>query len=408
MSMRISTNLIYQQGVSAMQRQQTELAKTQQQMSLGTRMLAPSDDPVAAARLIAVDQASATNDQYKENRGAARSALGLEESVLASIGNTLQQVRTTAVYAGNPTLTNSDRAALVTELNSRLDQLLGLANSTDGTGQYLFSGYKGATPPFSGAGAAVAYNGDQGQRLMQAGPSRQLAVSDSGSDVFQRIRTGNGTFYAQAGNGTTDTNSGTGVISPGSVTDAAALTGHSYEIRFDTSATTYSIYDLGSATPAVPIATNPYTSGATIAVDGMEVQITGAPVVGDKFSLTPSSSQSVFKTVSDLISAVGAQISSPAGSTRLANAVSVALKNIDQSLDKVLSVRADVGARLQELDSLDELGDGMALQYSKTSSELKDLDYAAAASDLTRQQLMLEAAQKSFAKIAGMSLFDFL
>jgi flagellar hook-associated protein 3 FlgL len=63
---------------------------------------------------------------------------------------------------------------------------------------------------------------------------------------------------------------------------------------------------------------------------------------------------------------------------------------------------------MQELDSLDDLGDGMALQYSKTSSELKDLDYAAAASDLTRQQMMLEAAQRSFVKIAGMSLFDFL
>ncbi len=71
-------------------------------------------------------------------------------------------------------------------------------------------------------------------------------------------------------------------------------------------------------------------------------------------------------------------------------------------------MRADVGARLQELDSLDALGDGVALEYAKATSELKDLDYTQAISDLTRQQVMLEAAQRSFTRITGMSLFDFL
>ena len=143
MIMRISTNLIYDQGVSSMQRQLSAVAKTQQQLSLGTRLLSPSDDPVAAARVLLLEQASATNDQYKVNRGAARSALGLEENTLSSIGTLLQDIRTTVVYAGNPTLTNGDRAALVNELNNRFEQLMGLANTTDGTGQYLFSGYKG-------------------------------------------------------------------------------------------------------------------------------------------------------------------------------------------------------------------------------------------------------------------------
>ena len=394
--MRISTNLIYQQGVATMQRQQADLAKTQQQMSLGTRLLAPSDDPVAAARVLLVSQASATNDQYKVNRGAARGALGLEESVLASVGNVLQQVRTTAVYAGNPTLTNSDRAALVTELNSRFEELMGLANSTDGTGQYLFSGYQGATPPFSGAAGSVQYNGDQGQRLIQAGASRQLAVSDSGDDVFQRIARGNGSYLVTAAAG----NTGTGLLGAASGT----YTGSTYEIRF-TSATTY---DVVNTTTSTNFSTgNTYTAGGLVNVDGVSVELKGAPANGDAFTVAPAGAQSVFKTVSDLISAIGAQISSPAGSTKLSNAIGVGLKNIDQALDKVLSVRADVGARLQELDSLDELGDGMALQYAKTSSELKDLDYASAVSDLTRQQLMLEAAQKSFTRIAGMSLFDF-
>jgi len=406
--MRISTNAIYQQGLAGMQRQQTDLVRTQQQMSQGTRMLSPSDDPVAAARVLLVEQASATNEQYKVNRGAARSALGIEEGVLASIGDLLQQVRTSVVYAGNPTLTNSDRAMLVTELNSRFQELMGLANSTDGAGLYLFSGYQGATRPYSGAPGGVTYSGDQGQRLLQAGATRQIPVSDSGADVFERIKTGNGAFFARAA----AANTGTGVVGPGAVINPAAQTGHSYEIRFNVVAgvTTYDVVDTttGAAVPAPAAAGNPYTEGGTITFDGMQLDVKGVPADKDKFVVTPSTSQSVFRTMSDIIAAIGAQVVDPAGSARLANAINTGLSNLDRALDNVLSVRADVGARLNELDSLDKLGEDMALQYSGTVSELKDLDYAAAASDLTRQKVLLEAAQKSFTKITGMSLFDFI
>jgi flagellar hook-associated protein 3 FlgL len=101
-------------------------------------------------------------------------------------------------------------------------------------------------------------------------------------------------------------------------------------------------------------------------------------------------------------------VTSTSGTAALGDAIKAGLANLDQALDRVLAVRADVGARLQEIDSLDDLGETTGLQHEKTLSDLRDLDYAAAISDFTRQQLVLEAAQKSFTKIAGMSLFDFL
>lgn len=395
--MRISTSLIYQQGVASMQRQQAELAKTQQQMSLGTRIVTPSDDPVGAARALLVDQASGTNEQFRINRGAARSALALEETTLASIGNVIQDIRTTAVYAGNPTLTNSDRAALVAELGSRFQALMGLANTTDGTGQYLFSGYQGAEQPFTGTAGAVAYHGDQGQRLMQVGATRQIAVSDSGFDLFQRVGTGNGSYLAAAG----AANAGTGVLGATSGSYAQGA----YDIRFTGPAT----YDVVNATTGVNYSSgNTYTDGGAIDVNGLSVVLKGQPAAGDVYTVRPSGAQSLFDTVSDLIAAVQAPVASPSDGARLTNALGVGLQNLDRALDRVLGVRADVGARLQELDSLDDMGAGLAVQYEKTASELRDLDYAKAVSDLTRQQMMLEAAQRSFARIAGMSLFDFL
>ena len=61
---------------------------------------------------------------------------------------------------------------------------MGLANSKDGSGQYMFSGYQ-AVVPFTGPPGAVAYNGDEGQRLIQVSPTRQIDSSDAGAGVFQ-------------------------------------------------------------------------------------------------------------------------------------------------------------------------------------------------------------------------------
>jgi flagellar hook-associated protein 3 FlgL len=122
--------------------------------------------------------------------------------------------------------------------------------------------------------------------------------------------------------------------------------------------------------------------------------------------VTPS--KPIFGALSDLITAIETPVTSTSGTAALGDAIKAGLANLDQALDRVLAVRADVGARLQEIDSLDDLGETTGLQHEKTLSDLRDLDYAAAISDFTRQQLVLEAAQKSFTKIAGMSLFDFL
>src|SRR5574340_820492 len=295
--MRISTNTVYEQGIATLLQQQESLLKTQQQVATGRRVLTPADDPVAAARALDVSQADSANNQYAVNRNSAKSNLGLEESTLQSLTGLIQDMRTAILNAGNPVLSNSDRAAIVTELRGRLDQLTGLANSTDGTGQYLFSGYQGNTKPFTLTATGAQYWGDQGQRLIQIGAARQIGVSDSGSDIFERIRTGNGVFVLAAG----ATNAGTGVSSPGSVANPAALTGHNYQINFSVSGST-TTYDVVDTTTSTTLSTgNVYTSGNSITADGMQFDIRGSPVNGDQFTITPSSNQSLFKTLNDLI-----------------------------------------------------------------------------------------------------------
>lgn len=401
--MRISTGTIYERGVASMQDNQVNLLKTQQQISTGRRVLTPADDPISATRTLEVSQQKSINEQYATNIKLARNSLELEESVLTQVGDAVQDIRQLLVAAGNGSYDDANRQALALDLRGRYEQLLGLANSQDGS-QFVFSGFQGDTQPFGLSGGTVQYFGDQGRRLVQVGSRRQIAVSDSGEDVFVRNRTGNGTFIAQADAG----NTGTGVIGPGSVADPTALTGNDYAISFSVVAgvTTYQVDNLTTGTT---LSTgNAYTPGMTITVDGMQVDLRGDPADGDRFTLTPSTTQSVFKTLEDAISALETMITTPNAQATLENRLNVALSNLDGVLENTLRVRADVGARMKEVDALANTGDDLGLQYDQVLSELQDLDYAKAISDLSLQRVYLEAAQRSFLSVTGSSLFDFV
>lgn len=433
--MRVSTSSIFEQGVFNIQRNQSEWLKAQEQIASGRRVLTPSDDPVSASRSLEISQSKSIAEQFARNTESATAAIGLTEDALQRYTTLLQDVRVLAVNAGNGVLTANDRRSIATELRERYSELLGIANATDGNGLYLFSGYQGATQPFTEtAPGTVAYNGDQGSREIQTSASARIAVSQAGSEVFQRIRTGNGTFQTAAA----AANTGTGVVDAGVVRDAAAWAAPgnpgSFEVRFfrDSAVppvTTYDIVDTVnnvSLTTGVAPAAGPYLRtfqpGAAIvgarqappdtnptAFDyGFQLSVQGQPASGDTFQVTRSTEQDAFSTVWNLIQALESGQSGAAGNTRLSNAANTALTELDNALEVNLTARAAVGARMRQIDAAKDGADDLQLQYERTLSQLTDLDYNKAISQLTFQQVRLEAAQKSFLRVQGLSLFQFL
>ena len=191
--MRLSSAQIYQQSVSAMLNKQAELAKTQLQLATGKRVLAPSDDPAAATRVIDLNYAIETTTQYQRNSDYAETRLSTEESVLADVGDVLQRVRELSVRANNDTLSAGDRQAIADEVRTNLEAVFQLANNQDASGEYLFAGYKTDTVPFTNDGSGnYTYQGDQGVRSLQVGVNRQVAVGDAGNDVFMKVDDGAG------------------------------------------------------------------------------------------------------------------------------------------------------------------------------------------------------------------------
>lgn len=400
--MRVSTNTLFDQGTKSMLQQQNSLFKLQQQISTGKRIATPSDDPIGAAHAHELTQAASLNAQYMENRQRAGDSLKLVDSTLGSVTNLIQNVQSLTVAAGNPALSDNDRSNMAIELRGRFEELLGLANTTDDEGNYLFSGFQGKTQPFVQVAGGVQYAGDQGQRLAQVSASRQLPVSETGLAIFEQIKNGNGTFVTAA----TDINNGSGVIGSGSVTDAAKLTGDDYEVKFAVNAgvTTFEVKDM-TTNAVLPIG-NAYTSGEAISFDGLQFAIKGAPADGDTFTVQPSRHKSLFTTIGNFITALETPASGAAGNARLTNSMNSTLQNLDHALTNVLGTRAAAGARLQEVDALQQAGEDTAVQYQQSLSRLQDLDFAQAISDLTRQQALLEAAQQSFIRISGLSLFN--
>lgn len=401
--MRISTSQTYQQAVSNILNQQAQLTRTQSQLGSGRRLLTPADDPAAASQALSVQQALSSTTQYQANSNAARARLEMEETALTSIGDLLQHVRVLAVQANNATQNNETRAAIAIEVRARLDELLALANTTDATGEYLFAGFQGKTLPFSlGAGGAYTYSGDQGQRYLQIGPTRQVAVGDSGSEVFQAIRNGNGTFTTAHNTA----NTGSGIISPGAVN--GTFVSDTYTLSFTQALPADPITYTVTGAMSGGVASGTYASGAAISFNGAQISVSGTPANGDRFTISPSANQDMFTTLKNMAVALETPVPDTAAQAKLNNTMNRTLTDLDQAFGNVLEIRTNVGARLNAVDSQQGQHESLGVELQKTLSFLQDLDYAQAASLLNQQLVALQAAQQAFVKTQNLSLFNYL
>ncbi|HUO95028.1 MAG TPA: flagellar hook-associated protein FlgL [Steroidobacteraceae bacterium] len=401
--MRISTSYLSQAFVDALDRQQSALALTQQQISTGLKFNQAAQDPSAASTSLGIQATLDQLTQYGTNSNLAQTRLSIEDSTLGTLTNTLQRVRDLAVQAVNATQTRETRASIATEIQQQLAGIVQLANAQDGSGQYLFSGTASGTTPFTESNGTFSYAGNQTQRFVQIGSNRQVADGDTGTRVFQQIRNGNGTFVVSA----SGANTGAAIVGTNSVTDPAAwAAGHPpYTLSF-TSPTSYTITD--SAVPPTTTAPATYTDGQTISFNGAQLQISGTPAAGDQFTVAPSANQDVFTTLQDLVAALNGSQSTSVGQANLNNTVNRAIEALDQSLNNVSNVRSDVGARLNALDTQNGSNSDVTLQLKSTLSTLRDADYASVVTQLNQQMTGLQAAQASYVRMQGLSLFNYI
>ncbi|HIP53375.1 MAG TPA: flagellar hook-associated protein 3 [Chromatiales bacterium] len=299
---RISTHMLFDRAISAMLDQQARVGKTQLHISTGKRILAPSDDPAGAARVLDLDRAVGMVEQFQTNADRAKSRLEYEETILNGVNNLLLRAHELGIQANNDVMSADQRKAIGAEVRHLAEELLSLANTKDANNEYVFAGYKADTRPFENLGGGqYAYRGDDGQRRIRISHDRQIADGDNGLRVFMNI----------------------------------------------------------------PVS----TGGA----------------------------RSAFETLDGMATALES-----------GGKPEAYIDDVQLIMDRILTVRASIGGRLNNIDEQVDVNSNFLLTMEVERSKEEDLDYAKAISQFERQLVALQGAQKSYAQIQGLSLFNYL
>lgn len=397
---RISSNVLASRIASDLAQKQSQLAQAQTQISTGKRINTPSDDPAMAASIVRMQEAESQLDQYQRNASLAESQLSVEEAALTGTANTLMRVRELALSANSGIVDDTTRAAHNAEARLLLDELYDLANAQDSFGNYLFSGSNTQTQPFSRE-SGVKYNGSDDAQLTSVGLGRTIQTGDSGADTFMRIRNGNGTFQVQLD----PANTGSGVISQGAISNRNEYAPKAIDIVF-TTADSFDIID--TATGTAIKSGNAYTSGDDIEFNGSTTSISGEPAAGDTFKVMPSSNQDIFTTVSNFVEALDSSPASPADEARMKQDIDDLINNLDNSLDHINTVRAQVGTRLNNIDSSREENADIKLQIERTRADFEDIDIAEAITSLQTQLTSLQVLQQTYSQVESLSMFNYM
>ena len=395
---RVANSTFYQQAVAALDQNQATLSNVQAQMSSGLRIQTASDDPVAAGQVLGVNQSIADVGQWQSNATSLQASLGLEDSSLSNVNTSLQQIQTLALQANNATLSSSDRQSIAAEMQQQLNSIVQQANARDSSGSYIFGGTQSNSPPFSQTSSGASYNGNSNVNMLALGPTSEIAAGDPGDAVFMQLKSGDGNINVSAAPG----NGGTASLTSASVTDGSQYSGGSYTVKF--TGGQYQVLDGGNNV----VGSGTYSDGSAIQFKGVSVTFTGTPADGDSFTVAPSSAQSLFSGVQNLINLVANPGASGAQRAQNQTAIYGALQTLSGAQTHVTNVLAGVGAREQSVTAATSQLQSRSTQLQTTLSGLQDLDYAAATAKFSQTQLTLQAAEQSYVQIQGLSLFNYI
>ena len=184
MSIRMPSTIQTRQMLLGLQRIQDRMATNTLRVSSGQQITNPGDDPTGAAAIVDFSSSIEANSQFQKQADAALSFLQSSEGVVSSVTNTVTSLQELAQQGLNGTTGPSGRAAIATQVDSILTNLLSLAN-TKVQGKYLFAGRQTQTQPFSGPAAGpITYAGDGGLINLDVAVGTSVTTNLPGDALF--------------------------------------------------------------------------------------------------------------------------------------------------------------------------------------------------------------------------------
>jgi flagellar hook-associated protein 3 FlgL len=348
--MRISTSWAQQLGVNAMNAQQVKMSKTQMQLSSGLNILTPSDDPAAAVRTLSLQETIDKTAQYQDNIDVVRSRLNIEESSLGTAENVLFRAKELTVQSLNSTLSLNDRLAIKSEIDQLLQEMVGVANTKNANGEYIYSGDLSTTPAvaWDPEVGSYVYQGGINQRVLDIAPERRVADGDLGFNVFQNIDS-----VSQEANATVDGNE----LNTRSVFDTLQALSFALEQKYEV--------------PEAVITGDRFMRfGIDYSLAGTSFTLDGDDGAGGTAAVTinlpappPAVDTGVYTTLDEVVSAINLQL---AGSNMqaLSNGNNIEFTSFTKGKDSNITITGPVGAGTFVTDfgfSSGETGNGVDL-----------------------------------------------
>ena len=414
--MRISTQQVFLSNIDNINKGSADIFRTQQQLSTGKNVLQPSDDPLASAQIQKFKKEIARTEQFSGNIDVAERRLSLEENTVEQINNQSIRLRELALQGKNGVLSDGDRGAIASEVSEILKSLSSLMNTKDVQGEYLFSGNKGFTQPytFNASNNRYEFNGDDGQRFLQVGPENKMASTDSGFEIFEKIAKVPGYVEADLNqtlpivsniNITKENAEAFGTFMSGNAPLTITVAAGGLLTVADSAGQPIMAENPSVSLNAYDLSTNP--NAPTINIGGVELDISAVNI--GTATLDVFDQHNILNTALDLKDALeNADFSTGAGKEDFNLQMDNILNNLAGIEEKNIAARAGIGGRLNALEQQDLVNEDYKLFTAEALSSFEDLDYNEAISRFTLQETALEASYASFAKIQDLSLFNYI
>ncbi|PSV28749.1 flagellar hook-associated protein FlgL [Photobacterium sp. GB-56] len=408
---RVSTASQYQSLTSNLMRKQGELNTSNEHLATGRRVLTAGDDPVSSVMIQNYRQEQTLITQYQDAITLATNRMNVTESTLTGVENNLDVTKQKVIRMINGAMAAEDRSAFKDELQSLYDELLGLANTQDESGNYIFAGTQSATKPFMQNGQTpptIVYQGDDQARHSQIDKNLEVKTSLTGNDVFMAIPNPYGDYRPDFSGLQPDSQ-----LHILTATNSNPNDSNNYSVKFVDNAGVmeYQLYQ-GDPTTGVLLDQNTYDPKVGVNFDlaaaggagTLDFQFDGEIKLGDSVALTPSKTFNVLDSLKDAINNAEQPTSSAEGNANLQRVID----DLNGAFIHMNQQRSQVGSVLQTLDRQGEQHKDFELTLNKAQSGLEDLDYSKAIIDMNEQSMALQASQAAFNKTKELTLFNYL
>lgn len=404
--MRVSTQMIFQSGLTNILGSQDSLVKLRDQVSTQQRILQPSDDPTGAGTVLRLDEQLGISDQFRNNGSSLKSRLGLAETTLSSMTDTLATARTLLIQANNGVNSDDDRKALAEQVIGLRDQLLDAMNTQDANGDYIFSGNEGGTAPYQIVNGRYQYQGDQGKQMIQVASEVKLNANFPGFELFDNLApVFSATGAMTAGGGTVTTE----IADEGQFEsfyrgnyDPNNPAGNTFSFTTAAGAPdTYQVTDSGGNV----LASGNYVPGEPINFNGLNVTLDGAAGASADVTLDPPKRDNILNVLTDY----AGYLTDPTRTADQRQADAQYAQNIaGQTYDSVVGGQAQIGGRVNVIDNLSNSSQASDIIIKSNRADIAEVDIGEAVSKLAQQQTIMQAAYSGFQMVNSLSLFNYV